>query len=225
VAFDSDGSNLVRGDRNRDTDVFVRDVRRGRTERVSLTDGGAEGDNDSFYPRISASGRFVAFESFAENLYPGDAKGEDVFVRDRVREGTSLMSVTSKGRARGPERVRQLLQRPALSDDGSVVALTSTAPLVGSDRNRLEDAYVQHARPARARISLRGTTFRIRTSDRRAKRLYCRILRRGKVLLKGPCKRSGDLGFLAPDTYTLQARASGPGILPSAYAARRFRRP
>ena len=38
--------------------------------------------DDSFGPAISADGRFVAFESYASNLVPGDTNDAyDVFVR------------------------------------------------------------------------------------------------------------------------------------------------
>ena len=56
-------SNLVAGDTNRAFDVFVRDWRRGKTERVSIASDGAQGDGSSFDPATSADGRFVAFIS------------------------------------------------------------------------------------------------------------------------------------------------------------------
>ena len=55
-------------------DVFVRDRRTGTTRRVSVGPGGVQGNGDqrSFVPAISADGRFVAFNSDASNLVPGD---------------------------------------------------------------------------------------------------------------------------------------------------------
>ncbi len=80
VAFLSYASNLVPGD-TAQPDVFVRDRRTGRTERVSLSISGEEGDKGSSEPSISADGRYVAFESSASNLVPGDSNGcDDVFV-------------------------------------------------------------------------------------------------------------------------------------------------
>ena len=85
AAFASAASNLVEGDTNGVYDVFVRDRKRGRTERVSVGQRGVQGDGSSFYPAISADGRYVAFVSLAANLVPGDTNGSlDVFVRDRV---------------------------------------------------------------------------------------------------------------------------------------------
>jgi TolB protein len=82
VAFVSSATNLVPGDTNSDYDVFVRDRRRGTTERVSVTAGGAEANGGSYDAWLSPNGRLVAFSSFASNLVPGDTNGfTDVFLR------------------------------------------------------------------------------------------------------------------------------------------------
>ena len=84
VAFCSDASNLVPGDTNGWPDIFVRDRKTGKTQRVSISSGGAQGDDFSAGPAISANGRFVAFWSGANNLVPGDTNGRsDVFVHTR----------------------------------------------------------------------------------------------------------------------------------------------
>jgi RTX calcium-binding nonapeptide repeat (4 copies) len=83
VAFVSAASNLVAGDTNGHSDVFVRDTTNDTTIRVSTATGGAEADRDCFSPRISGNGRFVAFSSHATNLVAGDTNNfEDIFVRD-----------------------------------------------------------------------------------------------------------------------------------------------
>ncbi|MGK5729750.1 TolB family protein [Streptomyces sp. URMC 124] len=59
-----------------------------RTERVSTATDGTEANDTAHSPAISADGRFVAFDSEASNLVPGDTNGTgDVFVRD-LRTGT-----------------------------------------------------------------------------------------------------------------------------------------
>src|SRR5215208_5655648 len=65
VAFASDASNLVPDDTNNAIDVFVRDRQTGKTRRVSVSSGGAQGNNTSFNQVISSDGRFVAFWSDA----------------------------------------------------------------------------------------------------------------------------------------------------------------
>jgi Tol biopolymer transport system component len=84
VAFMSIADNIVPGDTNEE-DVFVRDVERSRTVRVSVSTSGQQADDWSWNPSISESGRWVAFTSEASNLVRADSNGHtyDVFVRDR----------------------------------------------------------------------------------------------------------------------------------------------
>jgi Tol biopolymer transport system component len=85
VAFASDASNLVRGDTNQVSDVFVRDRMARTTRRVSVSTSGAQGNGVSLSPAISAGGHIVVFDSDASNLVPGDTNGaRDVFVRHRL---------------------------------------------------------------------------------------------------------------------------------------------
>jgi Tol biopolymer transport system component len=82
VAFASFADNLVAADANGSPDVFVRDMRRGTTERASVGDAGQEANSFSDSAAISPNGHLVAFSSNASNLVPGDANGEvDVFLR------------------------------------------------------------------------------------------------------------------------------------------------
>jgi Tol biopolymer transport system component len=85
VAFRSAASNLVPGDTNIAIDVFLRDRTMGATERVSMDSADAQGNGTSWTVSITADGRYVAFQSEATTLVPGDTNGvDDVFVRDRV---------------------------------------------------------------------------------------------------------------------------------------------
>jgi Tol biopolymer transport system component len=86
VAFSSLASNLVPGDTNGVPDVFVHDRLTGQTTRVSVASDGTQGNDHSGCPSISADGRYVAFESLASNLVPGDTDDSwewDVFVAVR----------------------------------------------------------------------------------------------------------------------------------------------
>src|SRR4051794_38431465 len=72
----------------------------GSTERVSISSGGAQGDDvsGSFGVAISGNGRFVAFQSWATDLVPGDTNAaSDIFVRDRLKGTTGRVSLTSQG--------------------------------------------------------------------------------------------------------------------------------
>ena len=82
VAFKSFATNLVDGDLNEEQDVFLRDLVRGTTERVSVASDGVQGNTYSSQPALSADGKHLAFFSSADNLVPFDTNGEgDLFVR------------------------------------------------------------------------------------------------------------------------------------------------
>jgi Tol biopolymer transport system component len=83
VTFTSVATNLVAGgDTNDSGDVFVRDTLLGTTARVSVDMVGAEADGSSGSSVISADGRYIAFESNAQNLIVGHtAYWEQVYVR------------------------------------------------------------------------------------------------------------------------------------------------
>lgn len=100
VAFASNGNNLVPGDTNGVTDIFVRDLQTDTTTLVSRAGGpsGALPDGASAGPSISGDGGRVAFDSFGANLHPDDTdSAKDVFVRDLGAATTTLVS-----RATGP---------------------------------------------------------------------------------------------------------------------------
>ncbi|MFI6489649.1 hypothetical protein [Streptomyces sp. NPDC050564] len=58
----------VPGDTNGVGDAFVRGLRMGRVERVSVVTGGAHADRGSTAVAVSAVGRYVVFVSTATNL-------------------------------------------------------------------------------------------------------------------------------------------------------------
>jgi Tol biopolymer transport system component len=152
VAFPSDASNLVPGDTNGVADVFVRDRRTGRTERVSVGQGGAQGNDISFAQAISADGRFVAFYSYARNLVPNDTnQSPDVFVRDRRTRTTERVSV-----ARNGAQANDASYFAAISADGRYVTFHSPAAnLVPGDTNGAGDVFVRDRRTRRTeRVSV-----------------------------------------------------------------------
>ncbi|MCH8813928.1 MAG: PD40 domain-containing protein [Chloroflexi bacterium] len=96
VAFESNATNLVAGDTNGVLDIFVHDRQTEETTRVSVDSLGGEANGGSSSPAISSDGRFVAFDSVATNLVPGDNNGvRDIFVHDRGIEPTPTPSPTA----------------------------------------------------------------------------------------------------------------------------------
>jgi Tol biopolymer transport system component len=145
VAFYSSGTNLVPGDTNGTWDVFVRDRQNGTTERVSVDSGGAQGNDLSRSPAISADGRYVAFRSFAQNLVPGDTNGTwDVFVHDRQSGTTERVSVDSSGGQAYGDNYNTGNLYLSISADGRYVAFSSAAiNLVPGDTNLSDDVFVR----------------------------------------------------------------------------------
>ena len=83
VALESFAGNLVAGDTNGVSDVFVRDMQAGTTTRVSVATGGAQGNGASGGAAISADGRWVVFGSSATNLVAGDTNSAGRRLRAR----------------------------------------------------------------------------------------------------------------------------------------------
>lgn len=82
IAFASDASNLVSGDDNGTTDVFLKDWTTGAIERISTAVGGGDANGPSTEPALSDDGCTVTFTSAASNLVDGDSNGvTDIFVR------------------------------------------------------------------------------------------------------------------------------------------------
>ena len=123
VAFDSDSTNLVAGDGNDATDVFLHDRQTGTTIRVSRNTEGGDPDGESFFPSMSGNGRFVAFESDAPNLIEDDENGNtDIFVFDRQTGTTTRVSKSTSGGDTDDESFN-----PHISENGRRIAFESFA--------------------------------------------------------------------------------------------------
>jgi Tol biopolymer transport system component len=140
VAFESDATNLVAGDTNDCSDVFVRDFAAGTTTRVSVGPSGAQANGRSTHPSISADGRYVAFLSYASNLVTGDTNGApDVFVYDRQAGTTTRVTVSTDG-----GQSDKAATWPALSRDGRFVSFPSrAAQLVAGNSNGEVQVFVR----------------------------------------------------------------------------------
>jgi Tol biopolymer transport system component len=139
VAFTSRARNLVAGDGNAASDVFVRGAT-SALARVSVATGGAEADAGSSQPDLSADGSRVVFTSSADDLVPADAnKHDDVFVRDLGAGTTSLVSAASEGGVAAGDS-----SAPAISPDGRYVTFSSKADdLVADDDNGRADVFLR----------------------------------------------------------------------------------
>jgi cold shock CspA family protein len=157
VAFASQATNLVSGDTNGASDVFVHDRQTGATSRVSVATGGAQANGASDRLSISGDGRFVAFASQATNLVSGDTNGaSDVFVHDRQSTTTTRVSVATDG-----TQANEGSTRPSISANGRYVAYQSFASnLVVGDTNGRTDVFLRDrdtATTSRVSIATNGT--------------------------------------------------------------------
>ena len=157
VVFVSNATNLVAGV-TRHTNVFLRNRATGTTSLISVRHNGKPGAGSQ--PSISGSGRYVAFESYAR-LVPKDTNGtDDVYLRDRSKHTTTLISVSTRGTP-GDDPTPGSDPRsidPAMSADGRYVTFSSWAPnLVRHDTNGAPDVFV--------RDRLTGVTSRVSVSS------------------------------------------------------------
>lgn len=129
VAFGSAASDLVAGDTNGQTDVFVREA--GTTVRVSVASDGAEGNFHADAWRniaVGAGCRIVAFASMASNFAPvGRETLQDVFVRDRDAGTTTRVPLPP-----GDPGALRSATSPSLSEDGRFVAFDTALDLLTS---------------------------------------------------------------------------------------------
>jgi Tol biopolymer transport system component len=124
VLFESAADNLVPGDTNAASDVFVRDVVNGATILVSANTNGVCGNGASYSSAMTPDGRYVVFASAATDLVPGDTNGiPDIFVRDLLSGTTQLASVN----ATATNTYGSFSDIPAITPDGRYVAFYSTA--------------------------------------------------------------------------------------------------
>ena len=128
VAFESDDDEIVSDDFNHSSDVFVRDLTTANTVLASPRDSAlpwltaqhhctvAAGDC------LSADGRFLVFNSFDNNLVPGDTNGwPDIFVRDLFTGLTRMVSLWTNP-----------VVNPILSGDGRFLLFTKPASFFSS---------------------------------------------------------------------------------------------
>ena len=146
VAFHSADTNVVPGDTNRTADIFVRDLKAGRTARLSVSSSGKQGNGESLGGlTISADGRYVAFTSLASNLVAHDVNDiTDVFIRDLRTGTTTLASVGAAGQGDDASAVGGAGFGLGFSAGARYLAFSSwAANFIAGDTNDKPDAFVR----------------------------------------------------------------------------------
>ena len=139
VAFESMADNLVSGDNNGLSDIFLRDRQGGATKRINLAANGARANGASILDSISEDGRYISYTSEADNLVSGDTNGQsDVFVYDRQGGTTERINLAANG-----AQANGISSSSALSADGRYVVYESDASnLVADDTNGKRDIFI-----------------------------------------------------------------------------------
>jgi Tol biopolymer transport system component len=138
VVFESAANNLVSGDTNNATDVFVRDLDAATTVRVSTTAAGTQAPKGGSDGVINDDGTRIAFVSM-DPLVAGDTNMQlDVFVRDTLANTLVRASVGS-----GPTQAIGSSREPSIDGSGGHVAFSSTANNLdlGGDGNQKVDVF------------------------------------------------------------------------------------
>jgi len=139
VAFASSANNLVEGDTNEVSDVFVHDRQMGETTRVSVSSEGTQSNGASGWATVSADGRYVAFLSSASNLVSDDTNEvKDIFVHDRQTGETIRISMSSSGTQGNGDSD----QVDVSLDGGFVVFRSYASNLVDNDTNQTSDIFL-----------------------------------------------------------------------------------
>lgn len=156
IVFSSAASNLVNGDTNGATDIFLFDRDNSTVSLVSKSSSGFGAEGASTNPVISADGRFIAYESVAANIDSADTNAvKDVFLYDRVNDLTSVVSVSSGGVIGN-----NMSSSPAISADGRYIAFQSLASnFPGASANGYYDIFVHdHINQTTSHVSMDNTS-------------------------------------------------------------------
>jgi VCBS repeat-containing protein len=126
IIFQSNASNLVAGDNNGATDVFLYDLQTHQVQLVSAAADGSSANGNSYRPSISPDGHHIVFASDATNLLGGDpsapgSNGFQTYVRD-IDPATGLISTGFTGFHNGDNQYGDSISR-----DGGIVAFGGAA--------------------------------------------------------------------------------------------------
>jgi len=160
LVFSTDASNLSRGDRNRTTDIYECTFNRHyvhikhhgvqvlqfATKIVSANGRGQAGNGPSLNPTVTDDGRYVAYESTANNLAGGDTNGVSDVFEAKVDGRHPRQYIVSKSKFSGLGDGAS--NHPVISDAGEFVLFDSMADNlrpsgdVATDTNGVRDVFL-----------------------------------------------------------------------------------
>ncbi len=155
VAFASNSPLFSIPDNNNASDIFLRDILNGKTERISFGEHVAEANGPSSEPSVSRDGRYVAFSSSATNIANNDTNGlQDVFRYDRVTQVAIMVSTSATGVI-----ANGVSSQPSISADGRFVAFASRATnLSPDDTDTFADIYLKDLESGKIYVASKKST-------------------------------------------------------------------
>ncbi len=137
--FESWADDVLPGDTNNVSDIFVRDLSNGITLLVSAKTNGSWANGASGSAVITPDGRYVAFSSVASDLVANDTNGiPDIFVRD-LSTGTTILAspgATTVGTGSGSDS-------PEVTPDGRFIAFLSSATNLVAQATSSREVYLR----------------------------------------------------------------------------------
>jgi Tol biopolymer transport system component len=127
IVFQSDASDLVPNDTNRQTDIFLRDVQNGTTEIVSVPMV-TNAITSCTSPVVTPDARYVAFVGAGTNLVVADVASSEIYIRDRAAK-TTIWASTNVLKLLAPEApvdAHADSYNPSISEDGRFVFFKSS---------------------------------------------------------------------------------------------------
>ncbi len=137
--------------------VLLQELGTGRSLLVSRADGidGETASGESYEPRVSHDGRYVAFTSTASNLDGRAGRGSaGVFVRDLRKGETTLVS--DSGGDDGPP-ANAFSFGPAISASGRFIAFASVVPGRSGVAGRESQVFLHDMRSGNTKLVSRGS--------------------------------------------------------------------
>ncbi len=137
VAFQSAASNLVDGDNNGHSDIFVVDLATGVMVRLSAPD--SEPNGNSTAPQLNADGTIVVFQSDANNLTADDSNGfADIFASSNALSFTHTPTETPTQTSTPTDTAATPTATPTVTPESPTPTITvgepTPTPTIGGSR-------------------------------------------------------------------------------------------
>ncbi len=129
VVYQSLASNLVSGDTNGQSDIFLYTISTGETRRISVSAAGLQGNGPSTDPSISETGRYVSYTTASSNIVTPDTNT----VADIIWVDTTTGEVKRASQELGGPQANRACGNSFISPDGQYVQFSTRATTLVSN--------------------------------------------------------------------------------------------